>query len=105
MTSDDIKAEFDKFIEFPVGGPKTHVTVTSTLLFAEHIAAIAAEAESKRIHDEGMVTVGHMRERIAAEREACAKLLEEKARQCTKGSMNEYIITSNAQAIRAGRQP
>lgn len=32
---------------------------------------------------------------------ACAKILEENAAQCTKGSMNEYLLTSNAQAIRA----
>jgi hypothetical protein len=43
-------------------------------------------------------------ERFAAlvaknERNACAKVLTENAAQCTKGSMNEYILTSNAQAI------
>ena len=36
--------------------------------------ALIADAEAKRIHDEGMVTVGHMREQIVAEREACAKV-------------------------------
>jgi hypothetical protein len=43
-------------------------------------------------------------ERFAAlvaekERKECAKVLTENAAQCTKGSMNEYILTSNAQAI------
>lgn len=57
MTHDEIKAEFDKFIEFPDGSPRTEVTVTSTLLFAEHIAALVA----------------------AAEREACAKVCDIKA--------------------------
>jgi hypothetical protein len=33
------------------------------------------------------------------ERKECAKVLTENAAQCTKGSMNEYILTSNAQAI------
>jgi hypothetical protein len=33
------------------------------------------------------------------ERNACAKVLTENAAQCTKGGMNEYILTSNAQAI------
>jgi hypothetical protein len=61
-------------------------------------AAIAADAEAKRIHDEGMVTVGHMREQIeeatrrasaswtlmcekmvTAEREACAAVGEEQS--------------------------
>jgi hypothetical protein len=35
-------------------------------------AALVADAEAKRMHDEGMVTVGHMRQQIAAEREVCA---------------------------------
>jgi hypothetical protein len=38
----------------------------------ERFAALVSDAEAKRMHDEGMVTVGHMREQIAAEREACA---------------------------------
>lgn len=33
----------------------------------ERFAALVADAEAKRIYDEGMVTVGHMREQIAAE--------------------------------------
>jgi hypothetical protein len=43
----------------------------------ERFAALAADAEAKRIHDDGMVTAGHMREQIAAEREACAKHAED----------------------------
>lgn len=39
-----------------------------------------------------------------AERKACAQLLRDNAAQCTKGSMNEYILTSNAQAIEARGQ-
>ena len=42
----------------------------------ERFAALVADAEAKRIHDDGMVTVGHMREQIAAEREACAKVAD-----------------------------
>ena len=38
---------------------------------------------------------------VEAEREACAKLLDDNASQCTTGLMNQYILTSNAQAIRA----
>lgn len=38
--------------------------------------ALIADAEAKRIHDDGMVTVGHMRKQIVAEREACAKLCD-----------------------------
>ena len=40
-------------------------------------ATIVADAEAKRIYEEGMVTVGHMREQILAEREACAKVCYE----------------------------
>lgn len=38
------------------------------------------------------------------EREACAQLVRDNAAQCTKGSMNEYILISNAQAIEARGQ-
>lgn len=41
-----------------------------------HFADLVADAEAKRIHNEGMVTVGHMREQVAAETEACAKVAE-----------------------------
>ena len=40
-------------------------------------AKLVADAEAKRMQDEGMVTVGHMREQIAKEREQCAKLFPE----------------------------
>jgi hypothetical protein len=43
----------------------------------ERFAALVADAEAKRMHDEGMVTVGYMRQQIAAEREACAKAAED----------------------------
>ena len=43
----------------------------------ERFAALVEDAQSRRMHDEGMVTVGHMRQQIAAEREACAKVCED----------------------------
>ena len=39
----------------------------------QRFAALVSDAEAKRIHEDGMVTLGHMREQIAAEREECAK--------------------------------
>jgi tetraacyldisaccharide-1-P 4'-kinase len=42
----------------------------------KRFAALVADAEAKRIYNEGMVTVGHMRKQIAAEREACAVIAE-----------------------------
>jgi len=48
MTRSDIQAEFDRFIEFPAGSPRMTVTVTSAVLFAEHIARMATSAERRR---------------------------------------------------------
>ena len=65
-------------------------------------ATLVADAEAKRIHDEGMVTVGHMREQIAAEREACAKVCEEVERKATRQpSMVGQGCQACAAAIRA----
>ena len=36
----------------------------------ERLVTIVEDAQSKRMFEEGMVTVGHMRQQIAAEREA-----------------------------------
>ena len=35
-------------------------------------AQLVSDAEAKRMQDEGMVTVGHMHEQVAKERESCA---------------------------------
>ena len=40
-------------------------------------AQLVSDAEAKRMQDEGMVTVGHMREQVAKEREACAMVCEQ----------------------------
>jgi hypothetical protein len=42
-----------------------------------HFAKLVSDAEAKRMQDEGMVTIGHMREQVSKEREACAKLFPE----------------------------
>lgn len=55
MTKDEIKKEWDAFIEYPEGSGKLYVTTTSALLFARHVADMAAYKE----------------------REACAKVCEE----------------------------
>jgi hypothetical protein len=47
MTRDDIQAALDRFIEFPAGSPRTHVTVTSALLFAERIARAERERNAQ----------------------------------------------------------
>jgi hypothetical protein len=83
MTRDDIRAEFDRFIEFPEGSPRTMVTVTSTLLFAEHIARMAASAE----------------------REACAKVAEQTACDTHLPTGVKIYGTRAAAAIRTRSQP
>ncbi len=65
-------------------------------------ANIVEDAQAKRMHAEGMVTVGHMRQQIAAEREACAKECEHTAARMS----NEWKWIANhcAAAIRARGQ-
>jgi hypothetical protein len=41
-----------------------------------YFAELVADAEAKRIYDEGMVTVGHMREQVAKERKAIAAMVK-----------------------------
>ncbi len=64
----------------------------------ERFAALVEDAQAKRMHDEGFVTVGHMRKKIAAEREACARIAEE-----WQGPTKDREIHI-AQAIRARGQ-
>lgn len=75
MTAPDIQKEWDSFIEYPERSNKMYVTTTSALLFARHIADIAADKE----------------------REACANLMDEMSAQ-DKWS-NYYKVA--ARAIRA----
>ena len=44
MTRDDIRAEWDSFIEYP-SPERTFVTTTSALLFAEYVVARATARE------------------------------------------------------------
>ena len=75
MTQDEIQKEWDSFIEYPNGSSKLYVTTTSALLFARCIADMAADKE----------------------REACAKLMDNMAKQ-DKHS-NYYKVA--AKSIRA----
>jgi hypothetical protein len=65
-------------------------------------AALVADAEAKRMHDEGMVTVGYMRQQIAAEREACAALIE--SRNTGANELMDAVRDMEAKAIRARGQ-
>ena len=62
----------------------------------EAFAKLVADAEAKRMQDEGMVTIGHMREQVAKEREVCAKMVD---------AANPFgRIAETAAAIRARKQ-
>ena len=78
MTKDEIKKEWDAFIEYPEGSGKLYVTTTSALLFARCIADMAADKE----------------------REACAKVCRnESERALWNGA--EQIAANIANDIRA----
>lgn len=56
-------------------GVYTAHTELTLMAGLERFAALVADAEAKRMHAEGMVTVGHMRQQIAAERNKVAHTL------------------------------
>jgi hypothetical protein len=43
------------------------------LRYLERFAALVEDAQARRMHDEGMVTVGYMRQQIAAQRQPLTK--------------------------------
>ncbi len=55
-------------------------------------AALVADAEAKRMHDEGMVTVGHMREQIAAERNKVASWMMAQGYATGHGDTTEDLL-------------
>jgi hypothetical protein len=74
MTRDDIIAMARQAGCIPVRHPEydNDVQVFATPDELERFASLIADAEAKRMHAEGMVTVGHMRQQIAAERNKVA---------------------------------
>lgn len=77
MTRDDIRTEWDSFIEYP-SPERSFVTTWSALLFAEYIVARATSRE----------------------REACAQIVERNAAACRPHSELHDILSANALAIR-----
>ncbi len=70
-------------------------------LFEDHLlvhdelqcfAALVADAEAKRMHAEGMVTVGHMRQQIAAERNKVALWMMTKGYATGHGDTTEDLL-------------
>ncbi len=58
----------------------------------ERFAALVADAEAKRMHDEGMVTVGHMRQQIAAERNKVAQWMMAQGYATGHGDTTEDLL-------------
>ena len=85
MTPDEIREVFDGFIEYPEGSEKLYVTTASTLLFAQHVAKIAAERE----------------------REACATVCDERSDSAAVFAMHREVdeAVKCAAAIRARSTP
>jgi hypothetical protein len=70
-------------------------------LFEDHLlvhdelqcfAALVADAEAKRMHAEGMVTVGHMRQQIAAERNKLAHWMMAQGYATGHGDTTEDLL-------------
>jgi hypothetical protein len=58
----------------------------------ERFAALVADAEAKRMHDEGMVTVGYMRQQIAAERNKVASWMMAQGYATGHGDTTEDLL-------------
>jgi hypothetical protein len=70
MTREDVIAMAREAAQMPQWSDRAlEVYGLRDMAMLERFAALVADAEAKRMHDEGMVTVGHMRQQIAAERE------------------------------------
>jgi hypothetical protein len=71
----------------------------------ERFAALVEDAQARRMHDEGMVTVGYMRQQIAAEREACAKVCDQMEQEAEGTECCKWPTPADcAHAIRARGQ-
>ncbi len=58
----------------------------------EVFAALVEDAQAKRMHEEGMVTVGHMREQIAAERNKLAQWMIDHSYATGHGDTTEDLL-------------
>jgi hypothetical protein len=58
----------------------------------ERFAALVADAEAKRMHAEGMVTVGYMRQQIAAERNKVAQWMMAQGYATGHGDTTEDLL-------------
>jgi hypothetical protein len=76
------------------------MTKEEILSIARYIFDVAADGRGRETFSGDSFGIERFAALVAEkERKECAKLLTENAAQCTKGSMNEYILTSNARAI------
>jgi len=67
----------------------------------ERFADLVEDAEAKRMHEEGMVTVGHMREQIAAERNKVASWMMAQGYATGHGDTTEDLLQELGTEIEA----
>jgi hypothetical protein len=85
--------DIDRFAE-QVGFPARRAFSDLSDLYPrlERFAALVADAEAKRMHAEGMVTVGHMRQQIDAERNKVASWMMTKGYATGHGDTVEDLL-------------
>jgi hypothetical protein len=74
---------------FEQAGHLSHQVFTAII---ERFAALVEDAQSKRTFDEGFVTVGHMRQQIAAERNKVASWMMTKGYATGHGDTTEDLL-------------
>lgn len=74
---------------------------TDLLWLIERLVTIAEDAQAKRMHAEGVVTVGHMREQIAAERNKVAQWMMAKGYATGHGDTVEDLLQELGTEIEA----
>lgn len=87
MTSDDIIA-----MAREAGWHDQLLSVSFTMPLLERLVTIAEDAQAKRMFEEGMVTVGYMREQIAAERNKIAAWMMAQGYATGHGDTTEDLL-------------
>jgi hypothetical protein len=93
MTREDIIAMAREAAQMPQWSDRAlEVYGLRDMAMLERFAALVADAEAKRMHAEGMVTVGHMRQQIAAERNKVASWMMAQGYATGHGDTTEDLL-------------
>jgi uncharacterized protein YoaH (UPF0181 family) len=93
MTREDIIAMAREAAQMPQWSDRAlEVYGLRDMAMLERFAALVADAEAKRMHAEGMVTVGHMRQQIAAERNKVAQWMMAQGYATGHGDTTEDLL-------------